>query len=1116
MIGASSYEWGKKLGRIPRPLIPYLFALLILLGSASPLLHHGRGDRDYPLVEDSLDGGLARYGEYIFGPISGERYLILKDVSADRVSYVGRDKVFHDLASLMDYELSLAEDSTYKLSPDLVSLLAEEGFQNDIVSVIIEMREQFSHEISLRVREKHNPSLQNLIDQRDKIYQMAKSRKNAETSLLPRPLEIYLTPSEVSKLEEINLEIDRKMHEIRKEIMDLTAQQNSLSQESLVGELISRSFHIGYQGHLLNTLSARVPVWYLKDLADRQDVAFVHSDFKMFPLLDHSADAILASAMWNSGITGGPWDLSVADTGINKTHPNLHVEWEKVVHDNGKFDPRYVDNPSSTDDFHGHGTHIAGIVESDHATYKGVAYGMRDMINAKFGYDTDDGLGGGDWGDCMKVIDWAIQTAGADVISFSFGGPGFTNGNSGPARYMDAVIDDLGVPIAIAAGNEGMGGVTIPGDSFNALTVGSMNDKNTDGRSDDTISLFSSRGPLDDGRIKPDVVAPGDAIRSANTKWAGANPDFVDMLGTSMAAPHVAASLLLMMNYTNDSSLFPAVYKAIMINQADEWGLPGPDNATGWGYIDLNDTLNFMDYHIEGFVNSTLRYRFYRGSINVDDKATLVWQRHANYIGASFPFQYWAPNDLDLYLYEMPSRNYLQKSDFSLSNVEQLSFSSAFSDVLLKVRVFGTIQGTTDEPFSLALMGNFNEVLPPSYKVDLSAPTDVLFGDSFFVFANVTNIGDLEGWNVNAALNLPPGLTLMSGSNPSSLGNLAKGATAMVSWKVRADAVGPQAISVDGFSSSLGENFINNSGPHIVRVQDVELPLIQDVRALPSPQEVYEKVNISAVVLDNTGVDIVRVDITKPDLTQYGNFTMAYHNTALRYYYLDGYPDLGDYQFIIWAKDINNNWNSSMGSFTIQDTTPPGFRNPIATPSPQEVYGSVNITVEVRDNFLLSGVWVELTYPDSSSYNYSMTNSFVDTYYYSSNYDIIGTYTFVVWAVDSEGNWNSTTGQFIVQDTTEPIANAGIDQIGVLIGQPVTFDGSLSVDNYGISSYVWTFLDGSPKVLTGVSPQYIFYNASCYDVTLNVTDMAGNYDTDTMLVCTIERNPPNIENVSAT
>ena len=92
----------------------------------------------------------------------------------------------------------------------------------------------------------------------------------------------------------------------------------------------------------------------------------------------------------------------------------------------------------------------------------------------------------------------------------------------------------------------------------------------------------------------------------------------------------------------------------------------------------------------------------------------------------------------------------------------------------------------------------------------------------------------------------------------------------------------------------------------------------------------------------------------------------------------------------------------------------------------------------------------------------------------------------------------TATWQMVV-DATNPTADAGSDQT-VDEGTLVTFDGSASTDNVGIANYVWTFTDGTPRTLTGKNPTYIFANPGTYTVTLNVTDAAGNWATDTVVI----------------
>jgi hypothetical protein len=79
------------------------------------------------------------------------------------------------------------------------------------------------------------------------------------------------------------------------------------------------------------------------------------------------------------------------------------------------------------------------------------------------------------------------------------------------------------------------------------------------------------------------------------------------------------------------------------------------------------------------------------------------------------------------------------------------------------------------------------------------------------------------------------------------------------------------------------------------------------------------------------------------------------------------------------------------------------------------------------------------------------------------------------------------------------VAYAGLDQT-VIEGTTVTFDGSVSTDNIGIVDYSWTFTDVELQTLHGSSPIYTFDNVHNFEISLSVTDEAGNSDTDTMWV----------------
>ncbi len=117
----------------------------------------------------------------------------------------------------------------------------------------------------------------------------------------------------------------------------------------------------------------------------------------------------------------------------------------------------------------------------------------------------------------------------------------------------------------------------------------------------------------------------------------------------------------------------------------------------------------------------------------------------------------------------------------------------------------------------------------------------------------------------------------------------------------------------------------------------------------------------------------------------------------------------------------------------------------------------------------------------------------------------LGEYVVTLTVRDAAGNTDTDEVVVTIVDGTDPVANAGPDQI-VAVDEEVTFDGSDSSDNVGIVSYTWTFNDGTNDVTKdGVSPVHTFDEYGAYVVTLTVEDAAGNSDTDTV---TIRVNAP--------
>jgi subtilisin family serine protease len=423
--------------------------------------------------------------------------------------------------------------------------------------------------------------------------------------------------------------------------------------------------------------------------------------------------------VWNRGVNplhGAGQTVAVADTGLDQgseVPANLHDDFEDCA--GGSRVSTIIDRAldgAKNDVNSGHGTHVAGSVLGngdvsdgipgcdydnsyagiapeatlvfqaleDNATgaLSGIPSDLNDLFNEAYGV-----------GARIHTNSWGSSQAGAytsfseDVDQFVWNNRDFlvlfSAGNDGVDADGNGVID----PISMGS----------PATAKNCITVGASENNidpiNSDHVSDEATGMaaFSSRGPCLDGRIKPDIVAPGTNIISTKSSLAtdlwttgglggGLENSYIFSGGTSMSTPLTAGAAALVREfYTDVEGVTPsaALIKATLLNGAadispGQYGTgstreipapPRPNNVEGWGRVDLETsifpavpkTLRYADITTSLNTGESRIYDFTVGSGAVPLKATLVWSDYPGSTVAGGGLV----NDLDLILIDTGS-----------------------------------------------------------------------------------------------------------------------------------------------------------------------------------------------------------------------------------------------------------------------------------------------------------------------------------------------------------------------------------------------------------------------------------------------------------------------------
>nr|WP_238480674.1 S8 family serine peptidase [Desulforadius tongensis] len=434
------------------------------------------------------------------------------------------------------------------------------------------------------------------------------------------------------------------------------------------------------------------------------------------PENDVSAVAMGVPLVWNNpdfirnglGLSGAGQVIGVADTGLgtgvlDTLHPDLRNRIISIKDYSG----------DGWDDPFGHGTHIAASIAGSGIESGRRLKGIAPEAGLYFQAAYNRASGTLQLPEVYDLLQDAYDSAGARIHSNSWG----FNENNGVydehARSLDRFVwEHPDMLVLKSAGNfeEGVSRyVTSPGAAKNAITVGATESiRGIDEDSDNPyqVASFSNRGTTD-GRIKPDLVAPGTWILSASRDKNSGKGGYSYLSGTSMStALATGAAALVRQYFTDVKRIKPsaALLKAALIHGARE--LPGePRNAQGFGMIDLQASLMALEddatAYYDGFkVSNGQRYQFrYQGQEGVPLRVTLVWNDYPQRPGADSALV----NDLDLRIVTPDGRELWGNNSIGgdkKNNVEVITIDNVQNGVY-SIEVMGSriVQGP--QPFSL-------------------------------------------------------------------------------------------------------------------------------------------------------------------------------------------------------------------------------------------------------------------------------------------------------------------------------------------------------------------------------------------------------------------------------
>ena len=343
--------------------------------------------------------------------------------------------------------------------------------------------------------------------------------------------------------------------------------------EGLGGRIVTRDSAV-------NSLIFHLPIGAVYALATYDGIKWIDQHYASVDLNDGVRFAINADAVQAPS-------YGLAGTGV------MIGQWESKHPDDTHID--LVERITNRDDgwaVGDHATQVAGTMIGDGSLLADRRYRGLATAATIVSFHSWDNVS-----DLRRQYKEAIELYNIDIANNSWGKVEWHVYKDYTAVMDGIVRGSLGKPVSIvwAVGNEG-GWATVLCTAVgkNVVTVGATNSD------DNSLWAWSNKGPTEDGRLKPDVVAPGCEIRNGGSIWSALPGNrYGGACGTSLAAPSVSGTIALIIEdwrATHDGDPLPSTIKGILIHTATDLGEPGPDYRFGYGLIDARRCIDLVRY----------------------------------------------------------------------------------------------------------------------------------------------------------------------------------------------------------------------------------------------------------------------------------------------------------------------------------------------------------------------------------------------------------------------------------------------------------------------------------------------------------------------------------------